>query len=134
MICLSGKTVKQILTAIITVLYDLICLFNLLLLHFTIFIHYNFYNFSIWTDSVPAAALYIIFKIYIKLYLWLIQTLYETPLTSEDDQAEAPLRVPQGAPPQQHLVVVQGVGLSAQGHGAFELVQTVVGRLTANLT
>lgn len=50
--------------------------------------------------------------------------------TSEDDQTEAPLGVPQGAPSQQDLLVVQAVGLSVGGQVPLELVQAVVGGLT----
>lgn len=53
---------------------------------------------------------------------------------SEDHQAEAPLRVPQRAASQQDLVVVQAVRLSTHDQVPFELVQTVVGGLTLDLT
>lgn len=42
--------------------------------------------------------------------------------TPEDDQTEAPLSVPQSTASQQHLVIVQGVGLSIQSQAPFELV------------
>lgn len=54
--------------------------------------------------------------------------------TSEDDQTEAPVGVPHSASPEQHLVVVQRVGLSVQGERSSELVQTVVGRLAPHFT
>lgn len=55
-------------------------------------------------------------------------------LTSEDDQAEAPVSVSQSAPPQQDLLVVQGVLLPSEAQGTREAIQTVVGGLTAHLT
>lgn len=55
-------------------------------------------------------------------------------LTSEDDQAEAPLGVPESAASQQDLLVVQRVLLPRKAQGSSEAVQAVVGRLTAHLT
>lgn len=54
--------------------------------------------------------------------------------TSKYDQAEAPLSVPQGASSEQHLVVVQGVGLSIKSQRSLKLVQAVVGSLTPHFT
>ena len=53
--------------------------------------------------------------------------------TSEDDEAEAPFGVPKCAASQQHLVVVQRVRLPVHSQRALELVQAVVGWLTAHL-
>ena len=54
--------------------------------------------------------------------------------TPEDDQAEAPLGVPQRASSQQDLLVVQAVGLSVGDQVPSELVQVVVGGLTLDFT
>lgn len=54
--------------------------------------------------------------------------------TSEDDQAEAPLGVPQRASSQQDLIVVQPVGLSIGDQVPLELVQAVVRGLAPDLT
>lgn len=47
----------------------------------------------------------------------------------EDDEAVAPLRVPQHAATQQNLIVVQGETLILPDEGALEFVQQVVGSL-----
>ena len=52
--------------------------------------------------------------------------------TSKNDQSEAPLCVPESASSEQHFVVVQAVDFSVHRQSAFELVETVVGRLTSH--
>lgn len=51
-------------------------------------------------------------------------------LTCKDDQAEAPLRVPQHTATQQHVLVAQGKFVLLPVEGATEFVQLVVGGLT----
>lgn len=48
-------------------------------------------------------------------------------LTCEDDEPEAPLGVAEGAAPEQHPPVVQGVLLLLDSEGPGELVQFVIG-------
>lgn len=50
-------------------------------------------------------------------------------LTGKDDQAEAPLGVPQHAAPQEHVLVAQRKLVLLPVEGATEFVQLVVGRL-----
>lgn len=53
---------------------------------------------------------------------------------SEDHDSEAPLSVPENTATQQHLVVVDGVGLPVQDQCAFEFSEIVVWSLAANLS
>lgn len=55
-------------------------------------------------------------------------------LTSEDNQAKAPVSVSQCASPQQNLLIVQRILLPGKAQGARESVQTVVRGLTTHLT
>ena len=52
----------------------------------------------------------------------------------EDDEAVAPARVAQHAAAQQHALVADGVRLAVRAQHAVKLTQTVVGRLTDQLT
>lgn len=53
--------------------------------------------------------------------------------TCKQHESEAPLGVPQGAAPQQDLLVVQRVLVTAQRQRALEAIQAVVGRFAADL-
>lgn len=54
--------------------------------------------------------------------------------TCKDDQSKAPLGVPDGAAPQQHPLVVQGIFLPLHGEGPCKPVQLVIGGFTPDLT
>lgn len=56
-----------------------------------------------------------------------------TLVTCKQHQSEAPVSVPQRAAPQQDLLVVQRVFVTAESQRALEAIEAVVGRFTADL-
>lgn len=55
-------------------------------------------------------------------------------LTSINNETKAPVCVPNGTAPQQHLLIVQGILLSSKSKSSRELIQFVIWCLTFNFT